>query len=204
MDVEELLLNAKAVLLSPTKPFTYTSGNKGPIYCDNRIMISHPEAREQIVEGLVAFSKALDFDIVAGTATAGIPWAAFVAQKLGKPMIYVRSKKKAHGTGGFIEGLFEKGKKVLLVEDTINFATSSSTALQVLRGEGMVCDHCLAIYTHELHVAKEKFTALGCELHVLARFSVLVDSALSKGLISPKEKGALLSWQRDPLRWKCE
>lgn len=203
-EIEGLLLSVSAVALSPQKPFVYTSGNVGPIYCDNRLLLGHPDARNKVVSAFlrVIEEEKIVFDVIAGTATAGIPWAAFLADRLQKPMVYVRGAQKSHGKQNSIEGSLDRGLHVLLVEDTINFGGSSIAAVETLRNAEAVVEHCLAIYSHEHASAHTLFEKIHCKLHVLSGFSCLVRLAEQKKMITLEEKKILERWHNDPLRWK--
>jgi orotate phosphoribosyltransferase len=201
MEIENILLDCKAVLLRPRDPLTYTSGLKGPIYCDNRLLISYPEQREKIVETFLNVISQLDFDVIGGTATAGIPWAAFLAQKLRKPMIYIRGKAKGHGKGNQIEGTFTSGQRVLIVEDLITTAGSVVNAIETVRLKGGIVEDVVALFTHELASGLECIDNAKCNLHVLGRFSTLITLALEKGIISEDEKKIMEEWNKDPKGW---
>lgn len=206
MYIEKLLLKVKAVSLSPTKPFVYASGNKGPIYCDNRILISLPEMREKIIQEMLRIinREKIPFNVIAGTATAGIPWASFLADRLKKPMIYVRDKKKNHGMQNQIEGILGRNENVLLIEDTINFGTSIAAALQALKEQGAKVEHCIAIYSHEHRSAEQQFQREPCRMHVLAGFSKLIAIAEQMKAITAEEKKMLEAWHQDPEMWSKE
>ncbi len=202
--VAQGLLDREAVRISFDPPFTWTSGIKSPIYCDNRKMIAYPEEREVIVDGFVEMirEKGWEPDVIAGTATAGIPWAAFVAQKMRKPMIYVRSKPKAHGAKKQIEGALETGKKVLIVEDLISTGGSSIKSAQAVRDEGG-CEviAVAAIVTYEMVTAAENFMEAGIEAVTLTNFSTLIAEAVEKGAVTAEQADKVRQFAEDPQVW---
>lgn len=202
--IEQLLLEAKAVALSPKKPFTYASGKKGPIYCDNRILISIPEIREQIIAAMLQIikEKNISFTTIAGTATAGIPWASFLADRLKKPMVYVRDKKKDHGKQNQIEGRLKENEQVILIEDTINFGSSTIAAVHALIESGARVEHCIAIYSHEHASAHQQYQEKNCTLHVLAGFKKLIEIAEQQHYISAEERKIVETWHNNPDQWE--
>jgi len=201
--VAETLLSVKAVTLNLEKGYTWASGIITPIYCDNRMLISYPDERKTIIDGLIKTieENGIEFDVLAGTATAGIPWAAFLAEKLNKPMIYIRSKAKGHGKENLIEGVLEPGKKVLVIEDLISTGGSSLKAVEaVKKAKGDVIG-CLAIFTYLFPESKEGFKNADCPLYTLSNFRTLIDVAVEKNYISAEEKEAALSWSEDKTGW---
>jgi len=204
MNIAKILLENKAVKLSFNPPFTYVSGIKGPIYTDNRVLISFAKARDAIVEALVEAVQAnkLEFDYVAGTATAGIPWASFVAYKLGLPMIYVRPKPKEHGTGKQIEGFLEAGKKVLVLEDLVTTGGSSLKTVEVVKNEGKCeCDTVLCIFTYGLEKSKKAFSEAGVGLFALTNLDELLKTAVAEKYISSEDEAKILEYKADPENW---
>ncbi len=204
MNIAKILLENKAVKLSFNPPFTYVSGIKGPIYTDNRVLISFAKARDAIVEALVEAVQAnkLEFDYVAGTATAGIPWASFVAYKLGLPMIYVRPKPKEHGTGKQIEGFLEAGKKVLVLEDLVTTGGSSLKTVEVVKNEGKCeCDTVLCIFTYGLEKSKKAFSEAGVGLFALTNLDELLKTAVAEKYISSEDEVKILEYKADPENW---
>lgn len=198
--IAEHLLNIGAVELRPNNPFTWTSGIKSPIYCDNRLTISYPEVREDLANGFVELIKAHfpDAEVIAGTATAGIPHAAWVAQKMNLPMIYVRSKPKGYGKGSQIEGRMLDGQKVIVIEDLISTGGSSINAVKAVEAEGgMVLGVC-AIFTYQLSKADQAFSDAGVAYHTLSNYSALIEVAESKGIISTQDAEVLGEWRKDP------
>lgn len=202
--IAKILLENKAVKLSFNPPFTYTSGIKGPIYTDNRVLISFPNAREIIVKALIKAIKniGVNFDYIAGTATAGIPWASFVAQKLNLPMIYIRPEPKGHGAGKQIEGKLEENKRVLVVEDLVTTGGSSLKSVNVVKNEGKcACDTVLAIFTYGLEKSKNAFEAAGVRLIALTNFDDLLKVAKKEGRISQDDLKKILEYKKDPENW---
>jgi len=203
-EVAEILLGIKAVKVKTDPPFTWTSGIKSPVYCDNRMLISHPEGRGVIVD---AFEKVIKEngwapDVIGGTATAAIPWAAFLAYKMNLPMIYIRPEKKEHGAGKQIEGDLEPGKKVLIVEDLISTGGSSIKSAQAVREEGQ-CEvtDVLAIVTWELEKADQGFAEGNLNLTTLTNFSSLMGLAAERGDIKQEELEKVLEFKKGPALW---
>lgn len=194
------LLQIGAVALRPHEPFTWTSGLKSPIYCDNRLTMSHPEVRELIAEGFAAYIRAhyLDVNLIAGTATAGIPHAAWVAQKLNVPMIYVRDKAKGHGKENLIEGAVPQGAKAIVIEDLISTGGSSIKAAQAVKEAGADVLAVCAIFSYELDKAMKAFAEHSLPLHTLSNYSALIETALKQGTINEEELALLQSWRIHP------
>ena len=201
--IEELLLKIKAVKLNPNNPFTYASGIKSPVYCDNRVIISYPEEREFVRDLFVKKIKQsnIEFDIVAGTATAGIPHAAWIADFFKKPMIYVRSSKKTHGKENTIEGVLQKGKKVILIEDLLSTGGSSINAVKEIRGNGGIIDCIFAIFSYEMKKCSENLKKENCFAEVLGNISNILTIAVKSGYISKEESQIILEWKEDPENW---
>lgn len=202
-NIAALLLNIKAVSLNVKDPFRYTSGIISPIYCDNRLIISHPKERNTVIDAFLAFIKAqnLSFDFVAGTATAGIPHAAWIADRLNLPMVYVRSSSKKHGKQNQIEGTFEKGQTGLVVEDLISTAGSCIDAANALREAGAVVNDCVAIFTYALTSATVNINAAKLNVHTLSNFKTLLNVALQQNVINQSESDLALAWSEDPEHW---
>jgi orotate phosphoribosyltransferase len=199
----EKLLQADAVRLSPQKPFTWASGWKSPIYCDNRKVLSLPFIREYIKSELcnVVFEKFPDAELIAGVATAGIAWGAMVADQLKLPFIYVRPKPKEHGMGNQIEGQFSAGQKVIVVEDLISTGKSSLQVVDVLRQNGVEVVGMVSIFNYRFDIAKEAFEKAGVGFISLTDFPSLLQLALQKGMIQEGEQAVLLKWMQDPANW---
>lgn len=202
--IAEHLLNIGAVKLSPKKPFTWTTGTLSPIYCDNRMIYSHPEARDFVVNALVSRIKNLhiEADAIAGTATAAIGWGALVADRLKLPFVYVRSKPKDHGAKKMIEGDLKAGQHVVVVEDLISTATSSAHTVKALRGEGQCfVSDVVAIFSYELLSSLEKAREAKIRLHPLATLSTLLDVALLQERITEEEAEMVAAFAKDPEKW---
>lgn len=203
-NIAENLLKREAVRISVEPPFTWTSGIKSPIYCDNRKMISFVEERKAVVEAfkMMIEEKGLKFDVIGGTATAAIPWAAFLAYELGVSMIYIRPEKKAHGAGKQIEGELEAGKRVLIVEDLISTGGSSVKAAEAVREEGgCVVEDILAIVTYGMDSAKKAFADANLQMHTLTDFAQIVSSASAMGSITAQQEELVLDFASDPAGW---
>lgn len=201
--IAEKLLGINAVALKPNEPFTWTSGLRSPIYCDNRLTLSYPEVRRAIANGLrqLIVEKFPDAEMIAGTATAGIPHAAWVSELMDLPMCYVRSKPKGHGKGNQIEGKAEQGQKVVVVEDLISTGGSVITAVQALREAGCDVLGAVSIFTYGLEKGKEAFEQEGIAAVSLTDFATLVEAAIDKGYISENDKDSLLTWSKNPAEW---
>lgn len=191
------LLAIKAVQINPNKYFTWTSGIKSPIYCDNRLTMSHPAIRKKISEAFVHLIEQMDEkpDVIAGCATAGIPHAAWLADRLELPMVYVRSKPKGHGKGNRIEGEFKPGQKVLVIEDLISTGGSSIEAAEALQQEGAIVLSVHAIFTYGLQKSREKFTNAKIPFQTITGFDQLVDALVEDREIGTDEKDKLISWR---------
>lgn len=202
-NIAKIQLEKKAVTLNVKDPYTYASGIRSPIYCDNRQLISYPEQFEYIANAFIELinQNNIEFDILAGTATAGIPWAAFLAIKLKKPMVYVRSSAKAHGKGNQIEGAYQANQKVLVIEDLISTGGSSFAAVEALREAGLEVENCLAIFTYDMQKANDTFSNGNCNIHTLTNFSTLINTAEQIGAISQQEKECALEWNAAPSEW---
>src|SRR3954469_15991400 len=184
--IAESLLEIKAVSLRPNNPFTWTSGIHSPIYCDNRLTLSYPEIRRKIATGLteIITEKFPGTDLIAGTATAGIPHAAWVSELLNLPMCYVRSKAKGHGKGNQIEGNAASGQKVVVVEDLISTGGSVITAVQALREAGCDVLGVVSIFTYGLEKGRELLQENGIKSISLTDFATLIEVAIEKGYVS--------------------
>ncbi len=201
--VAELLLKSGAVILRPQKPFKFASGILSPIYCDNRLLLSKPSERKLLRDFYVKKIKkeAIEADVIAGIATASIPWAALVAEKLQKPMIYIRKEAKDHGRENLIEGGLEPGQKVLVIEDLVSTGGTSLASVAAARKEGAVVEKCLAIFTYEMEIAINGFREANCNLLTLSNFSTLVRVAAKKGYIQKEEINMLREWSKNPAGW---
>lgn len=198
--IAENLLEIGAVALRPHQPFTWTSGIKSPIYCDNRLTMSYPAIRDLIAESFAALIREAypEAEVIAGTATAGIPHAAFAAQKLGLPMAYIRDKAKGHGKENQIEGLIKPGQKVVVIEDLISTGGSSLKAALAVREAGAEPLAVLAIFSYQLDKAVSAFAEAGIPLQTLSNYSALIDVAVKRGDIKAEDLELLKSWRKDP------
>jgi orotate phosphoribosyltransferase len=201
----EYILQIKAIKLQPSNPFTWASGWKSPIYCDNRKTLSFPEVRSYIRDSFAEMVKEFfpETELIAGVATGAIAHGALVADKLGLPFIYVRSGAKEHGLGNQIEGYFEAGQKVLVIEDLISTGGSSLSAVKALRDAGCDVLGMVAIFTYEFKKASDGFAAEHCVLHTLSNYSVLIDTAVKSGYIGQEEVETLKRWRIDPSTWNA-
>ncbi len=197
------LLQIKAIKLNPTSPFTWASGLKSPIYCDNRITLSYHKIRTHIRQEFVKViqEKYGMPDLIVGVATGGIAQGALVAQELGLPFAYVRPEKKAHGLANQIEGTIEEGQTAILIEDLISTGGSSLNAVQALRDAGITVKGMLAIFTYGLAVSTENFSAASCELTALTDFETLLEKAIEENYLDEVELRSLKEWQSNPKDW---
>jgi len=202
--VAEKLLHAGAVKLSPQQPFTWASGWKSPIYCDNRRVLSFPYVRDFVKSEMcnVIFEKFPDAELLAGVATAGIAWGAMAADQLKLPYIYVRPKPKEHGLGNQIEGYYEQGQKVVVIEDLISTGKSSLQVVDVLKAAGVEIMGMVSIFNYGFNVASSAFAAAGVPYYSLTNYSALIGLALENGTIDAGIEGTLLQWREDPASWK--
>jgi orotate phosphoribosyltransferase len=201
--IAERLLEINAVALKPQNPFTWTSGLRSPIYCDNRLTLSFPAVRREIAAGLqkLILENFSEAEVIAGTATAGIPHAAWVSELMDLPMCYVRSKAKGHGKGNQIEGKVEQGQKVVVVEDLISTGGSVITAVQALREAGCEVLGVVSIFTYGLEKGKEPFEQADITSLSLTNFPTLVKVAIEKGYIMDTDQESLLAWSQEPSEW---
>ena len=206
LELGRFLLQVKAVKLNDKEPFTWASGRKSPIYCDNRVTLSHPAMRTFIRQ---QFVKAIEakigmVDAVAGVATGGIPQGALVAQEMNLPFVYVRSEAKNHGMGQQIEGELRPGSSVVVVEDLISTGGSSLKAVAALREAGCTVKGMVAIFSYELAVAEKAFEAAQVPLYTLSHYNALLESALGMGILSEDEIASLARWRENPEKWSEE
>ncbi|MED1202136.1 orotate phosphoribosyltransferase [Heyndrickxia acidicola] len=203
--IAEKLLEIEAVFLSPKTPFTWSSGLKSPIYCDNRLTLSYPEIRKEIAKGLTSLinEQFPEADLIAGTATAGIPHAAWVSDQMNLPMCYVRSKAKAHGKGNQVEGKVESGQKVVVVEDLISTGGSVITCVNALREAGCEVLGVVSIFTYGLNKGKELLKKSDIHAVSLTNYSILIETALEKKLIEESDMGVLKAWVENPEEWSA-
>lgn len=196
------LLDAGAVKLEPKDPFTWASGLRSPIYCDNRVLLSYPDARREVIDAMAeAAGTIAGVDGVAGVATAGIPHGALLAERLDLPFIYVRSSAKSHGRRNQIEGRLEPGGRYLVVEDLISTGGSSLKAVETIREAGGEVAAALAIFTYEFPSAERAFQVAEVPLHTLSHYGALLEVASDRGSITEAEAQALREWRQDPRAW---
>ncbi len=203
LKVAEFLLQIKAIKLQPNNPFTWASGWKSPIYCDNRITLSHPAVRTYIRQKLSQLIQE-EFgtvDVIAGVATAGIPQGVLVAQELGLPFIYVRSKAKEHGTGSLIEGEIIEGQRVAVVEDLISTGSSSLKAVEALRQAGLSVAGIVSIFSYGFDKAEESFAEAKCRYASLSNYNTLIRYAAEQGFIMQNDLDLLNRWRLNPAEW---
>lgn len=201
--VAESLLQIKAIKLQPSNPFTWASGWKSPIYCDNRITLSHPSIRTYIRQQLSSLIQEEfgSVSVIAGVATAGIPQGVLVAQDLGLPFIYVRAKAKEHGTGNLIEGEFTPGQRVIVVEDLISTGKSSLQAVQALREAGCEVAGLVGIFNYGFDAAEENFKNAKCRFLTLSNYSALIEYAAEHNFVSAEDLNILRKWRENPEAW---
>ena len=202
--VAEKLLQVQAIRLSVKQPFTWSSGWKSPIYCDNRKVLGFPYIRDFIKSELcnVIFAQFPEAGLLAGVATAGIAWGAMAADQLKLPYVYVRSKPKEHGLGQQIEGHYEKGQPVVVIEDLISTGKSSLQVVDILRAEGLEVIGLVSIFNYGFSAAQQAFEKAGTPYISLSNYPTLISLALEKGLVSPQEESVLLQWSSDPAGWQ--
>lgn len=197
------LLDIEAVLLAPDDPFTWSSGLRAPIYCDNRLTMAYPRVRRAIRDGFAAVieREALAAEVIVGTATAGIPHAAWLAERLDRPMAYVRSAKKGHGRQNQIEGIVEPGQPVVVIEDLISTGGSALNAVEALREAGATVEAVLAIFSYQLDAAAARFEAAAVPFFTLTQYRTLLHVAQERGELTSEALTALQDWRRDPEAW---
>jgi orotate phosphoribosyltransferase len=201
--VAEKLLQSNAIKLNPEQPFTWASGWKSPIYCDNRRVLSFPFIRDFVKSEMcnVIFQQFPDAELLAGVATAGIPWGAMAADQLKLPYIYVRPKPKEHGLGNQIEGYFEAGQKVVVIEDLISTGKSSLQVVDVIKAAGMEVMGMVSIFTYGFPVATQNFEKAGVPYVSLTNYGTLIELAVEKGMVSADQHDLLMEWRKDPAGW---
>lgn len=197
------LLQIKAIKLNPASPFTWASGLKSPIYCDNRITLSYPNIRTFIREAFVRicterFGKP---DLIAGVATGGIPQGALVAQELGLPFCYVRSEAKSHGLNNQVEGIVPQGASVVVIEDLVSTGKSSLAAVEALREKGAKVKGMMAIFTYQLDAAAEAFKKANCDLVTISNYEALITKAVEENYVSDDQMQSLMEWRKNPQKW---
>ena len=202
--VAEKLLQVQAIRLSVKEPFTWSSGWKSPIYCDNRKVLSFPYVRDFVKSEMcnVLFAQFPEAAMLAGVATAGIAWGAMAADQLKLPYIYVRSKPKEHGLGQQIEGYYEPGRPVVVIEDLISTGKSSLQVVDILRQAGLEVIGLVSIFNYGFEAGHQAFEKAGVPYISLSNYPVLIRLAVEKKLVSPEEEAILLKWREDPANWK--
>lgn len=201
-EVASHLLQINAIKLSPQNPFTWASGIKSPIYCDNRLILSYPAVRTAVKKALQANCKHFgDYDLVAGVATSGIPFATLLSDATDEPMVYVRNKPKGHGTQKMTEGKFEAGQKVLVIEDLISTGGSCLRAVENLRADGLEVIGVLAIFSYNFDEAADNFAKHNCAYHTLSNFPTLLDEATSANYIASSDLDSINKWIKNPKQW---
>lgn len=198
--VAKALFDVKAVKINVNEPFTFASRIKSPIYCDNRFVLGFSDERDVIVDGFVQAIDS-DADIIVGVATAGIPWASFIADRMKKPLAYVRNKPKDHGAGKQIEGAEVKGKKVVVIEDLITTGKSSLIAVDVLQKEGVADMEVKSIFTYGFDAAKENYDKFNCKFSSLSNFNVLINLLKNTDYLTKEEAEIALEWSKSPNTW---
>lgn len=201
--IAEKLLQVGAVKLNVNNPFTWASGWKSPIYCDNRKILSYPYIRDFIKSEMsnLIFENYPDAEVIAGVATAGIAWSALAADQLKLPMIYVRTTAKDHGLGNQIEGSFDEGKKVVVIEDLISTGKSSMEVVNILRKNGLIVESVVSIFNYGYETAVRLFEENGVAYKSLTNYNVLIQLALEKGIVPASTEDTLNKWRENPAAW---
>ena len=199
----ELLLQIKAIILQPNNPFTWASGWKSPIYCDNRKTLSFPNIRTHIRIKIceIIKEKYPHVNVIAGVATGGIAIGALIAEELGIPFIYVRASNKEHGKKNLIEGYYDSGQSVVVIEDLISSGKSSLAAVEALREEDLNVKGLISIFTYSFEEANKNFNKYSCEKTSLCDYETLIDEALKSNYIDQKDLSILKNWRKDPKNW---
>jgi orotate phosphoribosyltransferase len=204
-EVAGILLDVNAISFNVARPYTFASGIKSPIYTDLRLLMSYPQQRERVVEllsELVEKRMGLDnIDIISGTASAGIPWAAWLSEKLKKPMIYVRKESKHYGKERLIEGVIEEGKRVLVVEDLISTGGSSIRSVHNIRGCMGIMKDCVAIFNYGLDESRKNFSEMNVKVSELCDFKTAVDVAVRMNCLTKEQAKKAAEWNRNPRKW---
>ena len=202
-EIAKISIETGAIQLNPETPFLWASGYRMPIYNDNRLLLGNSQHRQLIAEGFkdVITSKEIEVDVIAGTATAGIPPATSLANLLETPLIYVRTHPKEHGMKNQVEGVLRQNQKVIVVEDLISTGGSALNAVAAIREAGGKVDHCLSIFSYGFSKAIEQFKNARCQLHHLLNFEELILLARENKSVSTEQFSLLKSWNRDPFNW---
>lgn len=203
LKVAEFLLQIQAIQLNPENPYTWASGLRSPIYCDNRKTLSYPDVRRYIRDAFVSAIKEsyTNPDIIAGVATGGIAIGALVAESLNLPFIYVRSEPKKHGLGNQVEGVLEAGKRVIVIEDLISTGSSSLNAVQALREQHAEILGMVAIFSYGFSKAADNFANAQCTLQTLSNYNALLEQAVKSAYINSEQHAALALWAASPEKW---
>ncbi|MAG08048.1 orotate phosphoribosyltransferase [Candidatus Woesearchaeota archaeon] len=200
-EIAKILLEKKAVTLNTKEPYTYVSGIRSPIYCDNRVMTFFPEQRKMISNAFNEIVEGLEPDVIAGTASSAISWAAWVSQRLSKPMVYIRKKTKDYGKEKLIEGGDVNGKRVVVIEDLVSTGGSSLNAVNACKGAGAEVIAMVAIFTYEFEKARKSFEEAGCKAVFLTNFSTLANVAKEMNHLNEDELKVALEWNKAPSEW---
>lgn len=204
MEIAEILVQTGCLAINPREPFTYASGLKGPIYCDNRKILSHVKERKMIVEAflkVISDNKLEGYDHIAGLATGGIAHSAWIADILEKPMLYLRPKAKNHGKKNTIEGDYSEGQSALLIEDLVNQGSSLEAAVVGAREFGLNVDTCISIVDYEMEGAKNRLEKLDIKLYSLTSINAIVEMARDKQGLSDEEVALIYRWRENPIKW---
>jgi orotate phosphoribosyltransferase len=201
--IARISLEVGAIRINAQQPFTWASGYKMPIYNDNRLLLGNAQNRTLIAKGFEGLLKkcSIDVELIAGTATAGIPHATTLADLLQMPMVYVRSTAKPHGMGNKIEGILKEKQQVLVIEDLISTGSSAVNAITAIRKAGGIVDHCFSIFSYGFPESFEKFKSVSCQIHSILDFSELLKVAQSTQNIASNDIKKLQSWQESPFKW---
>ena len=201
--VAKILLELHAITLNPKKPFRYASGILSPVYTDCRVLMAYPQKRRQIRDLYIdAIKKSgVSFEVIAGTATAGIPHAAWIADKLNLPMVYVRGRAKDHGKENLMEGIIKKGQKAIVIEDLVSTGDSAINSVNAVREAGGQVEYVFSIITYGMKQAEENFKTNNLKLVSLTTFNEVVSVAQSLGQINDQERQIILNWIKDPVAW---
>lgn len=201
-EVAKILLDINAITIRPDKPFRYTTGILSPVYSDLRLLMSYPQQRKRVINLLKEIvEKAGIPDVIAGTATAGIPHAAWLADTLNLPMVYVRSKAKEHGKQNQVEGLLKNGQTAIIIEDLISTAKSSLATMQAINSMGAIADTIIAIFDYTLPQSKQNIDSVGAKLYSLTTFPTVIKIAVQEGYMQEKDKEVVLDWLVNSLNW---
>lgn len=201
-EVAKILISIEAVAIKPKEPFRYTSGLLSPVYSDMRLLMSYPEERRRIIDLWInEIEKLGDFDVIAGTATGAIPHAAWISEKMNKPMVYIRGKAKEHGKQNQVEGLIKEGQRAVIVEDLISTGKSSLESVEALKNIGAEVNNVCGIFSYTLPQSEQNFKNANIKLTTLTTFPIIVEQALNDGLMKEEDKDLVLDWLNDSAGW---